>query len=98
MAKVEWRPKKSADAPYDIMYAPATLAHKPPQGNDAKCGHACHTIVKGKELRVLGLRATLKWMAHRVRAPSRHSPGTPQNQIERSGPPCSYRGFRRDVA
>ena len=24
-------------------------AHKPPQGNDAKCGSACHTIVKGKD-------------------------------------------------
>ena len=86
MAKVEWHPKKSADAPYDInvpgpiydldfmvkdakrfadsggwgyavfvydaasgKYAPGTLTHKPPQGNDAKCGAACHTIVKGKD-------------------------------------------------
>jgi Cytochrome P460 len=86
MAKVEWRPKKSPDAPYDItvpgavydldfmvkdskrfadsggwgyavfkhdaasgMYTPATLSHKPPQGNDAKCGAACHTIVRGKD-------------------------------------------------
>jgi hypothetical protein len=85
MAKVEWRPKKSPDAPYDIkvpgavydvdfmvkdakrfadsggwgyavfehdpasdMYTPATLTHKPPQANDAKCGFACHTIVKEK--------------------------------------------------
>src|SRR5215469_3122179 len=24
------------------MCAPATLTHKPPQGNDAKCGLACH--------------------------------------------------------
>ena len=30
-------------------YTPATLTHKPPQGNDAKCGAACHTIVKGKD-------------------------------------------------
>ena len=30
-------------------YAPATRAHKPPQGNDAKCGAACHTIVAGKD-------------------------------------------------
>ena len=30
-------------------YAPATLTHKPPQGNDAKCGAACHTIAKGKD-------------------------------------------------
>ena len=86
MAKIEWRPKKSPDAPYDIkvpgaiydldfmvkdakrfaesggwgyavfrydvasdMYTPATLTHQPPQGNDAKCGAACHTIVKGKD-------------------------------------------------
>jgi hypothetical protein len=86
MAKIEWHPKKSPDAPYDInvpgpiydldfmvkdakrfldsggwgyavfvydaasdTYTPGTLAHKPPQGNDAKCGAACHTIVKGKD-------------------------------------------------
>ena len=86
MAKVEWRPKKSADAPYDInvpgaiydldfmvkdakrfadsggwgyavfrrnpdsdTYEPATLSHKPPQGSDAKCGAACHTLVKRKD-------------------------------------------------
>ena len=86
MAKVEWHPRKSPDAPYDInvpgtvydldfmvkdasrfadsggwgyavfrndpasgTYEPATLTHKPPQGNDAKCGFACHTIVKGKD-------------------------------------------------
>jgi len=87
MAKVEWQPKKSVDAPYDIAvaggiydldfmvkdskrfgaesggwgyavfvndaasgtYKPGTLAHKPPQANDAKCGVACHTIAKGKD-------------------------------------------------
>jgi hypothetical protein len=86
MAKVEWRPKKSPDAPYDInvpgtvydldfmvkdakrfadsggwgyavfkhdagsgTYTPATQSHKPPQGNDAKCGSACHTIAKSKD-------------------------------------------------
>jgi hypothetical protein len=27
-------------------FAPGTLSDKPPQGNDAKCGFACHTIVK----------------------------------------------------
>jgi mono/diheme cytochrome c family protein len=27
-------------------FRPATLKDKPPQGNDAKCGFACHTIVK----------------------------------------------------
>jgi hypothetical protein len=86
MAKIEWRPKKSPDAPYDInvpatvydvdfmvkdskrfadsggwgyavfkydgaadAYTPATQTHQPPQGNDAKCGLACHTIVKRKD-------------------------------------------------
>jgi Cytochrome P460 len=86
MAKVEWKPKKSTDAPYDIrvpgtvydldfmvkdskrfadsggwgyavfvydaasdMYKPGTLSHQPPQGNDAKCGVACHTIVKARD-------------------------------------------------
>ena len=86
LAKVEWRPKNSADAPYDIKvpdsvydvdfmvkdskrfpdsggwgyavfkfdaatqaYAPGTMSHRPPQGNDAKCGAACHTIVQGKD-------------------------------------------------
>jgi hypothetical protein len=31
------------------MYRPGTLADKPPQGNDAKCGYACHTIVAAKD-------------------------------------------------
>jgi hypothetical protein len=30
-------------------YKPGGLDHVPPQGNDAKCGAACHTIVKGKD-------------------------------------------------
>ena len=30
-------------------FSPATLADQPPQGNDAKCGFACHTIVKSKD-------------------------------------------------
>ncbi len=86
MAKIHWRPKKSADAPapttvpgtlhdidfmvkdskrfadsggwgwavfnYDAAsgtFTPGTMADKPPQGNDAKCGFACHTIVKAKD-------------------------------------------------
>jgi hypothetical protein len=28
---------------------PATLSSKPPQGNDAKCGFACHTLAKTKD-------------------------------------------------
>jgi hypothetical protein len=30
-------------------FTPGTLANKPPQGNDAKCGFACHTIAKTKD-------------------------------------------------
>jgi hypothetical protein len=30
-------------------FKPGTLADKPPQGNDAKCGFACHTIVKARD-------------------------------------------------
>jgi mono/diheme cytochrome c family protein len=30
-------------------FTPATLKDKPPQGNDAKCGFACHTAVKTKD-------------------------------------------------
>ena len=30
-------------------FTPATLADRPPQGNDAKCGFACHSIVKTRD-------------------------------------------------
>ena len=30
-------------------FKPGTPASKPPQGNDAKCGAACHTIVKSRD-------------------------------------------------
>jgi len=30
-------------------FTPGTLAGQPPQGNDAKCGFACHTIVKTRD-------------------------------------------------
>jgi hypothetical protein len=30
-------------------FTPGTLAGTPPQGNDAKCGFACHTIVKTRD-------------------------------------------------
>jgi hypothetical protein len=30
-------------------FTPGTMAGKPPQGNDAKCGFACHTTVKTKD-------------------------------------------------
>jgi hypothetical protein len=31
------------------MFRPGTLADKPPQGNDAKCGFTCHTRVKTRD-------------------------------------------------
>jgi len=30
-------------------FTPGTTADNPPQGNDAKCGFACHTIVKARD-------------------------------------------------
>jgi hypothetical protein len=30
-------------------FRPATVADKPPQQNDAKCGFACHTLVKNRD-------------------------------------------------
>jgi len=30
-------------------FTPATLKDKPPQGNDAKCGHACHTVAQKRD-------------------------------------------------
>jgi hypothetical protein len=30
-------------------FKPGTLAGKPPQGNDAKCGFACHTAAKSRD-------------------------------------------------
>ena len=30
-------------------FTPGTLADQPPQANDAKCGFACHTVVKAKD-------------------------------------------------
>ncbi len=41
-----------AEFEYDTAsgsFAPGTLASTPPQGNDAKCGFACHTIVKTRD-------------------------------------------------
>ena len=36
------------DGPSDA-FRPGTTADKPPQGNDAKCGFACHTVVKKQD-------------------------------------------------
>jgi Cytochrome P460 len=36
------------DASVDT-FRPGTLADQPPQGNDAKCGAACHTVAKGQD-------------------------------------------------
>ena len=30
-------------------FKPGDLTDKPPQGNDAKCGFACHTIVQARD-------------------------------------------------
>ncbi len=30
-------------------FSPGTKADHPPQGNDAKCGYACHTVAKAKD-------------------------------------------------
>ena len=38
-------------------FTPGTLAGKPPQGNDAKYGFACHTDGEDERLRFHGLRA-----------------------------------------
>lgn len=35
--------------PVSGTFAPSNQASKPPQASDAKCGFACHTIVKGKD-------------------------------------------------
>jgi hypothetical protein len=90
IAKIEWRPKKLTDPPFNAgvpdtvpgeldavefiekdskrfpdthgwgyamfehdaasdTFTPATTASKPPQGQDAKCGAACHTIAASKD-------------------------------------------------
>jgi len=36
------------DAAIDT-FTPSTTADNPPQGNDAKCGFACHTVVKNRD-------------------------------------------------
>jgi hypothetical protein len=41
-----------AEFEYDAAsdaFRPGTLADKPPQGNDAKCGAACHTAAKNQD-------------------------------------------------
>jgi hypothetical protein len=41
-----------AEFEYDAasaMFTPGTMKDQPPQGNDAKCGYACHTIVQKKD-------------------------------------------------
>lgn len=30
-------------------FTPGTMQEQPPQGNDAKCGFACHTVVKSRD-------------------------------------------------
>jgi hypothetical protein len=35
--------------PASNTFKPGTTADVPPQGNDAKCGFTCHTLVKAKD-------------------------------------------------
>jgi hypothetical protein len=35
--------------PATDTFTPGTLAGSPPQGNDAKCGFACHTVAKSRD-------------------------------------------------
>jgi len=35
--------------PASDTFTPGTMAGTPPQGNDAKCGFACHSVVKAKD-------------------------------------------------
>jgi len=35
--------------PASATFTPGTTAGKPPQGNDAKCGFACHTVAKSSD-------------------------------------------------
>ena len=62
MAKIHWIPKKEESYPgqpivpgafdYDEAsgtFRPANATSRPPQGNDAKCGLACHTEVLNRD-------------------------------------------------
>ncbi len=63
MAKVHWKPKQNqffADSggwgwavfdynPSSDTFTPGTTAGMPPQGNDAKCGFACHSVVAKRD-------------------------------------------------
>ena len=35
--------------PTSGTFTPADMSAKPPQGHDAKCGFACHTVVKNRD-------------------------------------------------
>ncbi len=52
-------------------FRPATVADKPPQGNDAKCGFSCHTVVKTTRLRFHGVRKEVTVAARRL-IPGQH--------------------------
>jgi hypothetical protein len=41
--------RKKIVQPLLIVGTPGTLAGRPPQANDAKCGFTCHTIVKTRD-------------------------------------------------
>jgi hypothetical protein len=48
-------------------FKPATTAGTPPQGNDAKCGFACHTRAKARDLRVYGVREAVSGVPSELR-------------------------------
>ena len=49
-------------------FKPGTLASKPPQENDVKCGFACHTIVKTKDY--VFTEYGKRWAGHSVSRPT----------------------------
>ncbi len=56
-------------------FRPGTTADQPPQANDAKCGVACHTIVKTQGLRFHGVREAVNKDAPYLLVASRRQMG-----------------------
>jgi hypothetical protein len=44
-----WGYAEFENDPASDSFRPGTLADQPPQGSDAKCGFACHTVVKKQD-------------------------------------------------
>jgi Cytochrome P460 len=58
-------------------FKPGTLADKPPQGNDAKYGFACHTSVKTRDYVFTGAPASSDHLYAGSALPLRRSPASP---------------------